>query len=255
MSYINLSGDIYLEKISSKVPTKCAKIMSCVKKINNTTANTFTTMVFRIYHGLSKMVLKEYFVAVNKNDNILYDLTPDVNDNARCFLVVNGDNVDIYFKPTQTYNSTVIQFIQTPQTECFFDVYDCAKYEYDESLITGTKIEATVERPKVETSNITYKNSWVNYSSSGVSYIEKTQGMVSISIDMKRGVKTDDTLVFTVPSGFRPKKTIRIPLSCWNGVTWSLIGTIILSPLGEAKIYGISSFNAVRVLGNVTYVI
>ena len=51
------------------------------------------------------------------------------------------------------------------------------------------------------------------------------------------------------------KKTIRIPLSCWNGVTWSLIGTIILSPLGEAKIYGISSFNAVRVLGNVTYVI
>ena len=71
MSYINLSGDIYLEKISSKVPTKCAKIMSCVKKINNTTANTFTTMVFRIYHGLSKMEIMLTFISNLHRNTIL----------------------------------------------------------------------------------------------------------------------------------------------------------------------------------------
>jgi len=86
--------------------------------------------------------------------------------------------------------------------------------------------------------NLTLVNSWVTYAgSSGTyslhQYIKGSDGLVSLKGLIKSGSTTSDTIIATLPAGFRPKE--RLLLTTANSATHNRID---ITPTGEIRFQG-----------------
>lgn len=255
MAYINLSGDIILQATGSTVPTNVAKIFSCKKKINETTHNMGTNLIFRVYHGLNKMVVKEYYICITLNDTVLYDLTPYVNDEAKCFLDLKDDNIDIYFKPTQLYANTTIQFIETPLSLGFFKTYNGAAFDTDVTTLTEI-IEPTTYTliDNKEEISFTYQNNWANFNSTTKrTVIKKGNNLVNIQLYATNGTLDDGTILLTIDDmSSIPKNVITFPLTTYNNTNYANNGVAILTTDGNITLYNVGA-DAKRIFGNCSF--
>jgi parallel beta-helix repeat protein len=99
---------------------------------------------------------------------------------------------------------------------------------------------------------LTLQNGWSTTGSFGAPACEKTSwDELSISGNITGGTKTDGTVIFTLPVGFRPNAIINIPTmkfssTLFNGICYLLIGTN-----GEVSIYGVDANTTQLSLDNI----
>ncbi|PEL12658.1 hypothetical protein [Bacillus sp. AFS017336] len=84
--------------------------------------------------------------------------------------------------------------------------------------------------------NLTLQNSWVAFGGSypNPSYRLNTNGEVELRGKMKDGVVTNDTLLATLPVGFRPTHNRDYSVICKSG-TSDVLGRVLITTLGEIK--------------------
>ena len=71
----------------------------------------------------------------------------------------------------------------------------------------------------------TFQNSWVNYDGVEPAQYRKVGDIVELRGLVKNGTVGETTAIFTLPTGFRPPKRVRIPIVANSVFAWISVGT------------------------------
>lgn len=90
---------------------------------------------------------------------------------------------------------------------------------------------------------VTFQNSWADFGAgrTDASYMKDKQGFIHLKGEITGGTTTDGTVIFQLPTGFRPNEEFEQPIVYDNGSGVRTIGSLHIDTSGNCSIYTVSS--------------
>lgn len=115
----------------------------------------------------------------------------------------------------------------------------------------GTDFVAPVNAPSawIAVATASFQNSWVNFGApySTAQYKLDALGCVSIRGTIKSGTTTDGTILFNLPSGYRPPADVAYAVSAGGGSAG--FAQVVVTSGGDVKIYSTPGSSFVHIIG------
>lgn len=106
--------------------------------------------------------------------------------------------------------------------------------------------EDSINTNPEEWTNASLQNGWGNVAGfNAVGYYMRPDGFVALRGVSSAGTTADNTLMFTLPVGYRPGTQILVPIGMYNGAGYQ-VSFLLIETDGEVRIYGAGGASNIR---------